>query len=70
MSKKIILGLLIALMVILAVSCVRHVKYLSNVGHREGYENPGITCTKCHGSDLKGDDDTPSCYECHGKNWQ
>lgn len=39
--------------------------------HHPSRETPSGTCTNCHGSSLEGDKElvTPSCYLCHGKEW-
>jgi len=37
--------------------------------HKPGLSDPGTNCSNCHGSDLRGSDTAPSCYECHGKEW-
>ena len=37
--------------------------------HKSGLTNPTVNCISCHGSDLRGSDIAPSCYECHGKKW-
>jgi hypothetical protein len=37
--------------------------------HKPGLNDPGTNCTGCHGSDLRGSETAPSCYECHGKKW-
>ncbi|MDX2469847.1 MAG: cytochrome c3 family protein [SAR324 cluster bacterium] len=40
------------------------------VGHKAQYNNPlSSDCTDCHGSNLKGSKDAPSCYTCHGAKW-
>jgi hypothetical protein len=35
-----------------------------------GYKDPAQNCTECHGNDLKGDEDAPSCFTCHDQNWE
>jgi len=37
--------------------------------HKPGLNDPGTNCASCHGSDLRGTETAPSCYECHGKEW-
>jgi len=37
--------------------------------HKPGLNDPGTNCGTCHGSDLRGSDTAPSCFECHGKEW-
>jgi hypothetical protein len=38
--------------------------------HKDGYENPFSSgCTSCHGGDLRGGATGPSCYTCHGNEW-
>ena len=40
------------------------------VGHKAQYNNPlNSDCTQCHGADLQGSIDAPSCYKCHGAKW-
>lgn len=39
--------------------------------HKEGYEHPfSAGCTSCHGGDLRGGKTGPSCYTCHGDEWE
>jgi cytochrome c553 len=37
--------------------------------HKSGLNDPLTNCVSCHGSDLKGGTEAPSCYSCHGKKW-
>lgn len=37
--------------------------------HKPGLGDPEENCASCHGSNLRGSDTAPSCYECHGKEW-
>ncbi len=37
--------------------------------HKPGLGDPETNCVSCHGSDLRGSDTAPSCYECHSKEW-
>jgi hypothetical protein len=78
MIKIILFGLLSILIIFIYVSCdslmeeiggVGHKEEIGGVGHATGYEYPVQNCTECHGSDLKGDDDAPSCFSCHDQNW-
>jgi hypothetical protein len=46
-----------------------HAKDKDGVMHKRGYKKPLGDCTSCHGKDLRGQDQAPSCYECHGKEW-
>jgi hypothetical protein len=41
----------------------------SGVWHGEGLDDPPANCTECHGDDLRGTPETPSCYDCHGSQW-
>ncbi|MDT8446554.1 MAG: hypothetical protein RRB13_06605 [bacterium] len=38
--------------------------------HGAALNSPVGTCDACHGSDLKGSTDAPSCYSCHGARWR
>ena len=46
-----------------------HIISKDGICHKEGLNNPLNDCTACHGNDLRGNGDTPSCYKCHGKKW-
>jgi len=46
-----------------------HDVMIYGVGHAEQYNDPQNNCTDCHGSDLRGTRDAPSCYSCHGQKW-
>ena len=37
--------------------------------HKPGLNDPVLNCASCHGSNLRGSEEAPSCYECHGKEW-
>jgi hypothetical protein len=37
--------------------------------HKPGLNDPVTNCASCHGSELRGSETAPSCYECHGKKW-
>lgn len=37
--------------------------------HDPGLETPVNTCNACHGSDLTGTPLIPSCFSCHGDEW-
>jgi len=39
------------------------------VMHKPGLSDPEENCASCHGSELRGSETAPSCYECHGKEW-
>ncbi|MFH2129994.1 MAG: hypothetical protein ABIK68_06440 [bacterium] len=39
------------------------------VYHAPGLKTPLDNCVACHGSDLRGKDNAPSCYLCHGNKW-
>jgi hypothetical protein len=42
-----------------------HTESMSGVMHQPGKEDPLANCTACHGADLTGGADAPSCYDCH-----
>jgi|WetSurMetagenome_2_1015567.scaffolds.fasta_scaffold897994_1 hypothetical protein len=46
---------------------VEHSENNGGVMHAPGKNNPLVSCTACHGSDLKGGTG-PSCYSCHNNN--
>lgn len=46
-----------------------HAVNKDGIKHKSGLSNPMENCVSCHGSDLRGSDTAPSCYECHGKKW-
>jgi hypothetical protein len=52
------------------VSCGLHTEELSGAGHVAGYDYPVQNCTECHGNDLRGDNDAPSCFACHDQKWE
>lgn len=37
--------------------------------HAPGLYDPENECTGCHGSNLRGGGEAPSCYSCHSKQW-
>ena len=37
--------------------------------HKPGLGDPETNCVSCHGSNLRGSEEAPSCFECHGKEW-
>jgi hypothetical protein len=37
--------------------------------HRPGGQQAPQNCTGCHGADLRGGESAPSCYTCHGQQW-
>jgi hypothetical protein len=39
------------------------------VMHGEGIADPLANCTECHGANLEGTADTPSCTSCHERRW-
>jgi hypothetical protein len=62
-------GLVVALLgSLLATACgggsAAHDQDVQGVMHASGKEDPLRSCTRCHGSDLRGGDG-PSCYGCH-----
>jgi len=40
--------------------------------HHTALDSPVGTCTNCHGAELAGGEEhgAPSCYLCHGKEWE
>jgi hypothetical protein len=54
---------------LLFVSCGQHSVDLGGFGHLAGYEDPVSNCMSCHGSDLMGEDEIPSCFACHDQKW-
>jgi len=46
-----------------------HTVNQDGVGHAPGLGDPDANCAGCHGSDLRGDGDVPSCFSCHGQEW-
>lgn len=47
-----------------------HTSVKLGVAHAEPSMNAERYCQKCHGVNLAGGSDgAPSCYTCHGKNW-
>jgi len=37
--------------------------------HAPGLFEPMANCTGCHGSNLTGGGEAPSCLSCHGQKW-
>ncbi|MDT8447601.1 MAG: hypothetical protein RRB13_11980 [bacterium] len=37
--------------------------------HAPNLNEPRTYCVSCHGSDLRGGGEAPSCYSCHGQKW-
>jgi len=37
--------------------------------HAPGWKQPYLNCTSCHGNTLQGQGNAPSCFECHGAEW-
>jgi mono/diheme cytochrome c family protein len=37
--------------------------------HAPGLNDPEQSCISCHGADLRGAGQAPSCYRCHGQKW-
>lgn len=37
--------------------------------HKTGLTDPENNCTACHGINLTGSGNVPSCFNCHGRNW-
>lgn len=46
-----------------------HGTMVYGVGHNEQFRKPGNDCRDCHGPTLRGTKDAPSCYLCHGQEW-
>lgn len=46
-----------------------HTVDMGGVMHKPGLQNPTVNCTGCHGSNLRGGGEAPSCYSCHGQKW-
>jgi hypothetical protein len=69
MFKNISIILCVLLIPIFIVSCDWHTVDLGGAMHKEGYRDPFTKCNDCHGEDLEGEDDVPSCFECHCKKW-
>ena len=47
-----------------------HTVMKSGVAHAPGLNNPMVSCTSCHGADLRGGNEgQPSCFRCHGQKW-
>ena len=42
----------------------------NGVKHGTKLYQPAANCASCHGSDLKGQNNRPSCYSCHGAKWE
>ncbi|MDH5559614.1 MAG: hypothetical protein OEY59_02010 [Deltaproteobacteria bacterium] len=48
---------------------IDHTVVINNARHATGHYDPEANCVDCHGSDLKGTKDAPSCYSCHWGVW-
>ena len=46
-----------------------HTVSQDGIRHLPGLRDPDTECTACHGADLRGDGEVPSCFECHGREW-
>ncbi|OGH00908.1 MAG: hypothetical protein A2600_03385 [Candidatus Lambdaproteobacteria bacterium RIFOXYD1_FULL_56_27] len=46
-----------------------HTKSKDGVMHGPDLKNPNTYCVSCHGADLRGTTEAPSCYKCHGAEW-
>ena len=46
-----------------------HTVDLNGAMHLPQYDDPDNNCFKCHGLDLEGTEQAPSCFACHDKNW-
>ena len=46
-----------------------HTVSRNGVRHAPGLDTPLQSCASCHGADLRGTAETPSCYSCHGQKW-
>lgn len=46
-----------------------HTVRRDGVWHAPGLEEPAENCAECHGADLRGRGDAPSCFRCHGEVW-
>ena len=46
-----------------------HTVSQDGIRHMPGLRDPENECTTCHGADLRGDGDAPSCFACHGREW-
>jgi hypothetical protein len=46
-----------------------HTVSQDGVYHAPGLNSPLVNCVSCHGSDLLGSGNAPSCYQCHGNKW-
>jgi hypothetical protein len=52
------------------ISCSWHTVDLGGVGHVEGFGEPVQNCSECHGGDLQGTDEAPTCFSCHDQKWE
>jgi hypothetical protein len=52
-----------------APSSYPHTVSNGGVMHGDGIADPAANCTSCHGPDLRGVGQVPSCYSCHGDVW-
>jgi hypothetical protein len=46
-----------------------HMVNISGFFHKSGHANPERECVECHGAQLEGTGDSPSCLLCHGNLW-
>lgn len=46
-----------------------HTIQKGSASHAPGLTTPLQNCVSCHGADLRGSGEAPSCYSCHGKKW-
>ena len=46
-----------------------HTVNQDGIGHAPGLNDPDENCASCHGTDLRGSGDVPSCFACHGREW-
>jgi len=49
-----------------------HTHIIEGIPHAEGLKHPDRLCQSCHGVGLQGggQNTIPSCYQCHGQNWE
>jgi hypothetical protein len=46
-----------------------HTVSKDGVRHLPGLTDPETNCVACHGADLRGGPEAPSCFTCHGQKW-
>ena len=46
-----------------------HTVSQDGVRHLPGLNDPEANCVACHGADLRGGSEAPSCFTCHGQKW-